>query len=467
MEGLPRLQALVEEPSAIARLLRGVLRLQVERVRLSAAPELEGDHILDIDVPDHGAVSVLAEPFGPPTSEGHALRLRPFSRAQMSELFALVEALDEPSRTVPPPMSLDAIYDDDVPSHEDTIVDAHLLADATRSPFLGSDDSNFPPPRAVKSSVPTELPPQGVSLAPQKVPSIPAPPPDPRLGRLVAGRYRIDKLLGSGASAAVYQATHVAMQRAVAVKILHVQNQTEVQFMRRFRAEALAASKLEHVNVTRVFDYGQDDAGEAYIVMELVTGGSLEDLVRSLGRVPPRRAVNIAVQVCRALAFAHEAGIIHRDVKPENIMLVPSLDDDGETVDLVKVCDFGLAKLRDPDPEQGELTIAGMLCGSPAYMAPEQTTGDALDARADLYAVGVTLFEALTGQMPHEAHSLAELFMKKTTAAPRRLSTLAPDLPARLEEIVLRALATDREERPPTARALLGELRAVSAHLPD
>src|SRR5262249_32054677 len=153
-------------------------------------------------------------------------------------------------------------------------------------------------------------------------------------------------------------------------------------------------SKLEHVNVTRIIDFG-DERGELYLVMELVVGRTLEAILAAEGPLPQKRVIDIGIQVCRALVFAHGQGVIHRDIKPENVMIVPDADDDGEPCDLVKVCDFGLAKLRDPgDADSVDITTTGMLCGSPAYMSPEQTRGDALDLRTDVYSLGVTMFEA-------------------------------------------------------------------------
>jgi serine/threonine-protein kinase len=285
------------------------------------------------------------------------------------------------------------------------------------------------------------------------------------IGRVVANKYEIESVIGSGASAAVYRAMHRDLRRAVAVKILHEQNRDDTQFVKRFKAEALAASKLEHPNVARVLDFGFEKDGTAYIVMELLSGRSLEAILAAEGRLASAVVTKIAIQTCSALAFAHDEGIIHRDVKPENIMLVPARDDDGKPVDVVKVCDFGLAKLRDADPEHGDLTTAGMLCGSPAYMSPEQTRGETLDARSDVYSLGVALFEALTGELPHLAHSIPELFAKKVLEAPRKPTVLVPEVDLDLERIVIRALSSDRESRHPTARAMRDDLRKILARL--
>ena len=285
------------------------------------------------------------------------------------------------------------------------------------------------------------------------------------IGRVLAGKYRIESEIGAGSTAAVFKAIHIDLRRPVAVKILHAQKLSERQFVKRFEAEALAASKLEHPNVTRVIDYGQEPDGMLYLVMELLVGKSLETILTAHGRLPQSKAIAIAIQACTALAYAHDDGIIHRDVKPENIMLVAHRDDDGQPSELVKVCDFGLAKLREPEPEHADLTTAGMLCGSPAYMSPEQTRGEHLDARSDVYSLGVTLFQSLTGELPHEAETLAQLFLKILTQPPRRPSSIVPSIDPLLDDIVVRALATNRESRHPTARVLRQELREALDNL--
>jgi eukaryotic-like serine/threonine-protein kinase len=432
----------------IARVIRGALRLEIEIVLLVEPPQGPGQHLLEIDIPGGETITLLAEPAGPPRPDGYPLRVRPTTRVQMADLFALVERLDEPSRTVPPPAE-----DEQPPSSglglENTIVQSPrgMIAGfgVIESLVPGPPSSDEPPsePSSVRSAPPSAAP---RSLA------------DPQIGRILAGKYRIQSALGSGMAATVYRATHIDLRRDVAVKILHAQNRGEAQFVKRFKSEALTASKLEHPNVTRIIDFGQEPDGELYLVMELVVGTQLETVVAS-GPMRARRVVDIGIQVCRALQFAHEKSVIHRDIKPENIMLVADRDDDGAPCDLVKVCDFGLAKLREPGEE--DLTVAGMLCGSPAYMSPEQTRGEPLDARADLYALGVTMFEALTGALPHEAFSIAELFIKKSTLAPRRVSSLVPNIDPLLEDVIMRAMATDPTGRHLSARELRAELRAV------
>ncbi|MBX3189502.1 MAG: serine/threonine protein kinase [Labilithrix sp.] len=451
----------------------------MEIVALEAAPAEAGQHLLELEIPGEDPILLLADPAGREEAGGFPLHVRPVTRPQMAAILALVERLDEPSKTVPPSGDDPAAVPFDLET-DGTIVDPMSLVPGAVSEMPVALRFG-----AIASVAPVSLPPSSeppLSVAPisSSVPQSAAPYTPSRsgpvarpeggsdlTGRLIAGKYRIESTIGSGAAAAVFRATHEDLKRPVAVKILHAQNRGEMQFVRRFTAEARAASKLEHLNVTRVIDFGQEKDGLLYLVMELLMGQSLEAILASEGKLRPRKALELAMQVCSALAFAHDEGIFHRDIKPENIVLIPHRDDDGNPYDLVKVCDFGLAKLRDPDPDQGELTLGGMLCGSPAYMSPEQARGESLDARTDLYSLGVTLFECLTGAFPHAAESLAELFVKKTLEPPRRPSELLPDIDPVVEDVVMKAIATDPVRRHANARVLREELRTALASLDE
>jgi len=491
---LPRLILATQDTREIARVIRGALRLRTEVVDLVEPPRGTGQHLLEIDVPGVGHVSLLAELAGSARPDGYPLSVRPVTRGQMAELFALVERLDEPSRTDPPPADADEWSNPPSGPPDDTMntmIDAIPSRVVLPTSTFGVLDSLNPPPSSSAGSpgaygaaaaVPTGdrspsslkngAPPSSSSgssanIRAQSASSANHKPLDPRVGRVLAGKYHIDAPIGSGAAATVYRATHKDLRRLVAVKILHAENQSESQFIRRFKAEALTASKLEHANVTRIIDFGEE-RGELYLVMELVTGRTLEAILATEGPLPARRVVDIGIQVCRALVFAHGQGVIHRDIKPENVMIVPDADDDGEPCDLVKVCDFGLAKLRDPgDGESVEITVSGMLCGSPAYMSPEQTRGDTLDARTDIYSLGTTMFEALTGALPYEAYSIGELFMKKCTANPRRASDFIPNIDPLLDDIITRAMAINPADRHESARELRTELRTARDQLSE
>lgn len=463
---LPRLTLATQESSEIARVLRGVLRLRTVIVPLKSPPPKDGQYLLDIEVPGFGLVTVLAEPSGGQRPDGTSLTLRPVTRAQMAELFALVERLDEPAPSVPsepPPPDPEPEDSWDNDADGDTFVEdapSRMIGVPLGPPPMIAD--TIPPSVAFgRSHVRSTAPPSSLKPFP-----MPSPVRDSHVGRVLAGKYRIEAPIGRGAAAVVYRATHTELRREVAIKILHAANQGEAQFVRRFKAEALTASKLEHINVTRVIDFGQE-AGELYLVMEFINGRPLEAILSSEGPLQSKRVVDIGIQACRALAFAHDKGVIHRDIKPENIMILPDHDDDGEPCDLVKVCDFGLAKLRDPDADTADITASGMLCGSPAYMSPEQARGDTLDFRTDLYSLGVTLFEALTGSLPHDAHTLNELLLKKCMEAPPLPSSLVPSIDPLLDDVLLRAMATDPRTRHASAQELRTELRTIRSQLVD
>jgi len=326
------------------------------------------------------------------------------------------------------------------------------------------------PPVVVVQAQPAQAPvaqAQGMSVreAPQEAPR---PAPAPRLlGRTIAGKYTIDSSIGRGATAEVFRAQHVSLKRPVAVKILHQENAGFLQFVKRFKAEAHTLSKLEHQNIARVIDFGQEPDGLLYLVMELLVGKSLEVMLSDTSqRLSARKVIDIGVQTCNALAFAHDEGVIHRDVKPENVILVPHKDEDGKPMDLVKVCDFGLAKLRDPDPENTDITMGGAVCGSPAYMSPEQIVGEKLDPRADLYALSTMLFEALTANLPYDAIGLTQLFAKKLLEPPATVKSFLADVDPGLEACIMKGLSRDRTDRQSDARAYRQELRAVLAKLP-
>jgi len=438
---LPRLWAVTADHRVAARILRGALRHEVEIVPLASPPASGGQHLLVLEVAGEGTVTLLADPAGSVTAEGYPLLVRPMTRPQLALLFAMVERLDEPSRTGPPTTT------DDPTDDLDGSRDATLI------------DRSIGPARYSASSAPSSGTERDGALRPPVTTSLDS--TSALVGRVVARKYRLESPVGTGSTAAVFRAVHLDLESDVAVKILHRHRVGKMQLVKRFKREARAASKLEHPNITRVIDFGEDEDGLLYLVMELLTGRSLEAILAAETRLTQRAAVRIAIQACSALAFAHDVGLIHRDIKPENIMIVSRRDDDGNPCDVVKVCDFGLAKSRALAPDQEELTTAGMLCGSPAYMSPEQTRGEAVDARTDIYSLGTTLYEMLTGRMPHDADDLAELFARRMSHAPQKPSSIAPEIHPLLDDVVLRSLAIDRTSRQTTARMLRADLRQV------
>src|SRR4051794_17625231 len=277
---------------------------------------------------------------------------------------------------------------------------------------------------------------------------------DPLLGRLLDGRYEIRRRVATGGMATVYAAIDTRLDRPVAVKVMHPALAADEEFVARFRREAKAAARLSSPTVVNVTDQGQD-GGTVFLVMELVEGRTLRDLLRSEGALPPGEALAVLDPILEALAAAHAAGYVHRDVKPENVLIA----DDGR----IKVGDFGLARAVDASP----LTATtGLLLGTVAYLAPEQVRRGVADARTDVYASGVLLYEILTGRPPYEgdtALSVAYQHLHDRVPVP---SAANPDVPEELDELVLAATEPDPDDRPPDAGTLLEDVRQVASQLP-
>ena len=280
---------------------------------------------------------------------------------------------------------------------------------------------------------------------------------DPWLERVIDGRYRVVGRLGAGGMGVVYKVEHLHLGKAAAMKVLAPDGAKRPEMLRRFRVEAQAVSKLNHPNIVQTFDFGQSD-GALYLVMEFIKGDDLASLLRREGPWPFARAARLFSQVCSGLTEAHEAGIIHRDLKPENLMVVRRRDGSEHA----KVLDFGLAKLR--ERTEAGVSSGGQVLGTPYYMAPEQVRGEALDARADLYSLGATLYRVLTGEPPFDAPSPMGVLAKHLTddvVPPRRR---AQGLPPDADRIVLRAMARSREDRYASAAEVQAELeRALAA----
>jgi serine/threonine-protein kinase len=275
-------------------------------------------------------------------------------------------------------------------------------------------------------------------------------PPDiPDLGD---GRFQILERIGAGGMGTVYKAIQKSVGRPVAIKVLSSEHAANASGVTRFVREANVVSRLVHPNIVSVIDFGRDAQGNLLLVMELLDGETLRQCLRRQGRLAPSRAVGVATQVLAALRVAHGAGIVHRDLKPENVFMCRV---DG--ADLIKVLDFGVAKLV--ASEVGDQTTAGSLVGTLRYMAPEQIAGDPPDGRVDLYATGIVLYEMLSGSLPYESKDRFQLLRAVLNDPPIPLAIRAPELPAELCDVVMRAIAKHPDQRFQSAE----ELRAALA----
>lgn len=273
---------------------------------------------------------------------------------------------------------------------------------------------------------------------------------DPLIGRALDGRYRIGPRIARGGMATVYEATDERLDRQCAVKVMHPGMGDDEQFARRFVREARSAARLSHPNVVSVFDQGDDD-GTLYLVMEYIPGITLRDRIRTDAPLKPREAVTLLDPVLGALGAAHASSMIHRDVKPENVLLAP----DGR----IKVADFGLA--RAIGAETQHTATGGVLIGTVSYLAPELVAESKADARSDVYAAGVILYEMLTGRKPHEADTPIQVAYKHVHEDIPPPSAIVPGIPPYLDALVARATARDRDQRPTDARAFQHLLRRV------
>lgn len=265
------------------------------------------------------------------------------------------------------------------------------------------------------------------------------------VGSVLAGTYRLDALIGEGGMGAVFRGRDVLQRRDVAIKVLHPDFSRDPELSRRFEREAKSAQRLSHPNCIQIIEFGETHEGMKYLVMQLLEGTELQNIVD--GAVEPARAVDLILQVLRGLEHAHAQGVIHRDLKPQNIFVTREAD--GSQV--LKLVDFGIAKIVTGDGAQEQMTRAGMVFGTPQYMSPEQALGVDIDARADLYAVGVLLYQLVTGRLPFNSDDPVALIRMQVSTEPPPLPN---SVPQELTAIVMRLLAKQKDQRYPDARTV-------------
>lgn len=284
---------------------------------------------------------------------------------------------------------------------------------------------------------------------------------DPLLGLVVEGRYRIESVIGQGSAGTVYRAVQELIGREVAIKVLHDYLVSDDEFIKRFRQEAKASSRLSHPNIITIYDFGLlPKTNRPYIAMDLLRGTPLSDVIAERSHLPMDEAIPILVQVCSALGEAHRQGVVHRDVKPENIVLV---ERSGQRQFPI-VVDFGIARLAKDESDVAKITRTGTVCGSPTYMSPEQCTSSKVDHRSDIYSMGIVIYETLTGTVPFMSDELAKVMAMHLTDPPRPINRVRSDLhfPQKLEEVVNKALSKNPDERYQTTDQLAEALQEAA-----
>lgn len=277
------------------------------------------------------------------------------------------------------------------------------------------------------------------------------------MGSVLAGRYEIISEVGRGALGVVYKARHLVMEKTVAVKILFADVEKDETTFLRFQREAQAASSMSHPNIVTVYDFGVSDGKTPYLVMDFVEGVNLKDVIARHGRLSIDRSVSIFLQMCSALEHAHSKGILHRDIKPENVVLLHT----AWNPEFVKLVDFGIAKyVNEPTTASRKLTMEGQVLGTPAYMSPEQVMGDKLDARSDIYCMGVLMYNVITGKLPIVGSTSTDTMSRHITDQPIEFHIACPELkiPFRLQRTIMKALKKHPQDRHQTMKELYIEL---------
>lgn len=277
------------------------------------------------------------------------------------------------------------------------------------------------------------------------------------IGSVLADRYEIIDEVGHGALGIVYRARHLIMDKTVAVKVLFEEMDKDENTFLRFQREAQAASSMSHPNIVTVYDFGISKNNTPFLVMDFIEGQNLKEVIKKQGRLPVDRSVKIFLQMCSALEHAHSKGILHRDIKPENVVLVKT----AWNPEFVKLVDFGIAKyVNEPNRNNKKLTADGQVLGTPAYMSPEQIMGGRLDARSDIYCMGVLMYNLISGKLPILGRDSAETMSKHITDLPIELADACPEIkiPFRLQRAIMKTLKKHPQDRHQSMKELLVEL---------
>ncbi len=279
------------------------------------------------------------------------------------------------------------------------------------------------------------------------------------IGSLIAGKFRVLSTVGEGAMGSIYKAEQMTLQKLVCIKVLHPHLSGDRTISKRFHREARAASRIKHPNAINIIDFGTAEDGTHYIAMDFIDGQDLAHLIRGQFPLETERCFHMTDQICSALDDAHAQGVIHRDLKPENIMV----EDRRHQKDFVTVLDFGIAKIKDPSGENADTfhTMAGIVCGTPEYMSPEQARGESLDARSDIYSLGIIMYHMFTGKLPFTADTPIGVVTKHLTQEAIRPREIRPEIHPAVEALIMRLMAKDREQRPATCQDVKVEVDLV------
>jgi pentapeptide MXKDX repeat protein len=281
-----------------------------------------------------------------------------------------------------------------------------------------------------------------------------------RIGQVLDGRYRIEKLLGEGGMGEVYLATHIYIEKKVAIKLLRAEITSSSEAVKRFHQEARSSSSIGHKNIIKIEDFGKTEDGLLYLAMEFLDGDALSDIMLE-GPMENSRALGIMIQTCSGLAVAHAKGIVHRDMKPENVIIVRDEDDK----EVVKILDFGIAKMTSGDGEGNGLTKTGTIFGTPHYMSPEQAMGRNLDHHSDIYSIGVMMFELFTGSVPFKAESFMGILTQHITEERPKPTGLKTEIPQLIEDCILKSMALKPEDRFDSMDDFIKELVRIGKEL--